>query len=100
MSLIGGTKEMRAKLKMLLALCLFSSNVYANHNYTTYYIDYSYDDKFFIISGSKFEAQLYCFNMMVGDPVVFLEGNVYGACVIAKILNLRTKQDCQVWCEY
>lgn len=87
------------KIIFVIALCLFSFNVYAN-NYTTYYIDYNHNDQLFIISGAKFTAMTYCFNMQEGDPVIFLDGNIYGACAIAKILNLRTKQDCQLWCEY
>lgn len=66
---------------------------------TEYEIEVSHNDELFIINGEKFEAQTYCFNMEKGDRVIFLEGSPYGACVSAKLLNLRTKKICDVWCE-
>ena len=66
---------------------------------TEYEIEDSYNDELFVINGEKFEAQTYCFNMEVGDKVIFLEGSPYGACASAKLLNLRTKNVCKVWCE-
>lgn len=66
---------------------------------TEYEIEVSHDDELFIINGEKFEAQTYCFNMEVGDKVIFLEGSEFGACATAEILNLRTKEICKLWCE-
>lgn len=66
---------------------------------TEYVIEVSHNDEFFIINGEKFEAKTYCFNMEEGDRVIFLDGSPYGACASAKILNLRTRQTCEVWCE-
>lgn len=66
---------------------------------TSYEIEVSYNDELFIINGEKFEAQAYCFNMEEGDKVIFLEGNPYGACASAILLNLRTQERCDVWCE-
>ena len=37
-------------------------------------------------------------NFNVGDPIVFLEGNPYGDCENAGILNLRTKDQCSLEC--
>jgi len=65
----------------------------------SYEIEVSHNDELFIINGEKFEAQTYCFNMEEGDPVIFLEGSPFGACANAVILNLRTREKCDVWCE-
>lgn len=81
----------------LLAIkVLFVTNATA---LTSYPIEVSYDDELFIINGEKYEAQTYCFNMKEGDRIVFLEGSAFGACVSEKLLNVRTKQICRVWCE-
>ena len=78
------------------ALLVVASTVSAA---TEYEIEVSHDDELFIINGEKYEAKTYCFNMEKGDRVIFLEGSPYGACASAKLLNLRTKQVCEVWCE-
>lgn len=64
-----------------------------------YTIETSHNDELFIINGEKFEAQTYCFNMEKDDEVMFLEGSPYGACASATLLNLRTREKCEVWCE-
>jgi len=64
-----------------------------------YYIEVSNNDEFFIINGERYEAKTYCFNMRVGDPIIFIEGSAHGICVSAKLLNLRTDNECRVWCE-
>lgn len=64
-----------------------------------YPIETAYNDELFIINGEKFEAKTYCFNMEEDDEVIFLEGSPFGACVSAKLLNLRTREKCEVWCE-
>jgi len=61
-------------------------------------IEVSHNDELFIINGEKFEATTYCFNMDKGDSVLFLEGSPFGACASAILLNLRTRQKCDVWC--
>lgn len=66
---------------------------------TEYEIEVSHNDELFIINGETFEAKTYCFDMQEGDRVIFLEGSAYGACATAEILNLRTKERCEVWCE-
>ena len=66
---------------------------------SSYEIEVSHNDELFIINGEKFEAQTYCFNMEVGDRVIFIEGSPHGACASAKLLNLRTQKVCEVWCE-
>lgn len=65
----------------------------------TYQIEVSHNDELFIINDERYDAKTYCFNMEEDDEVVFLEGSPYGACASAKLLNLRTKQTCEVWCE-
>lgn len=64
----------------------------------TYTIEASHNDEFFVIDGEKFEAKVYCLNFEEDDEVIFVDGNPY-ACVDAKILNLRTRDICEVWCE-
>ncbi len=66
---------------------------------TSYEIETSHNDELFIINGEKFEAKTYCFNMEVGDRVIFLSGSPFGACVLAEVLNLRTRRTCRLWCE-
>lgn len=65
----------------------------------SYEIEVSHNDELFIINGEKFEAQTYCFNMEEGDRVIFIEGSALGACASATLVNLRTKEKCEVWCE-
>jgi hypothetical protein len=65
----------------------------------SYEVEVSHNDELFVINGEKFEAQTYCFDIEEGDKVIFLEGSPYGACASAEILNLRTKEVCEVWCE-
>lgn len=86
---------MYAKVLGALAIA-FSTLVSAQ---TSYVIEESDDDEVFIINGEKFEAQTYCFDMREGDRVIFLSGSPYGACASAKLLNLRTRNICDVWCE-
>jgi hypothetical protein len=64
-----------------------------------YPIEASHNDEIFVINGEKFEAKTYCFNMEEDDEVMFLEGSPFGTCVSATLLNLRTRQKCEVWCE-
>ncbi len=89
---------MRKKLRWLLfgSLLAFVSVALA---VTSYEIEVSYNDELFIINGEKFEAKTYCFNMEEGDEVIFIDGSPYGACASAELLNLRTKERCEVWCE-
>jgi hypothetical protein len=65
----------------------------------SYEIEVLHNDELFVINGEKFEAKTYCFNMDEGDQVIFLEGSALGACVSAKLLNLRSREVCEVWCE-
>lgn len=65
----------------------------------SYEIEVSHNDELFVINGEKFEAKTYCFNMEEGDRVIFIEGSALGACASATLINLRTKQKCEVWCE-
>ena len=82
-------------------LAVLVSSAYAADKYVAdeYEIETSHNDVLFIINGEEFDAQGYCFNMEEGDRVIFLEGNPFGTCVLAKILNLRTKDVCVAWCE-
>lgn len=64
-----------------------------------YTIETSHNDELFIINGEKFEAQTYCFNMEKNDEVMFLNGGPFGACASATLLNLRTRDKCEVWCD-
>ena len=66
---------------------------------SAYMLEVSHNDEFFIINDQKFSAQTYCFNMEEGDPVLFIDGNAMGVCATATVVNLRTKNVCQLWCE-
>jgi hypothetical protein len=68
-------------------------------NRDSYEIEVSHNDELFIINGEKFEAKTYCFNMEEGDQVIFIEGSALGACATATVVNLRTKNKCELWCE-
>jgi hypothetical protein len=80
----------------ILAITLPPHRAYALE---TYVIEVSHNDELFIINGEKFEAQSYCFDVEAGDPVVFIDGSPNGVCVSATVLNLRTQEKCDVWCE-
>ena len=64
-----------------------------------YEIEKAINDEKFIINGELFEAQTYCLGWEEGDRVIFVEGSAYGACASAKLLNRRTGEICDVWCE-
>lgn len=64
-----------------------------------YVVEAAVDDETFVINGSVFKAKTYCFGFRKGDRIQFLEGSPLGACVSAKILNLRAEKTCDVWCE-
>lgn len=68
-------------------------------NRDSYEIEVSHNDELFIINGEKFKAKTYCFNMEEGDQVIFIEGSALGACATATVVNLRTKNKCELWCE-
>lgn len=65
----------------------------------SYEIEVAHNDELFVINGEKFEAQTYCLGWEEGDEVIFLDGSPYGACASATLLNLRTREKCDVWCE-
>ena len=65
----------------------------------SYEIEVAHNDELFVINGEKFEAQTYCLGWEEGDQVLFLDGSPYGACASATLLNLRTREKCNVWCE-
>jgi hypothetical protein len=65
----------------------------------SYEIEMAHNDELFIINGEKFEAQTYCLGWEEGDEVLFLDGSPFGACASAELLNLRTREKCDLWCE-
>jgi hypothetical protein len=62
-------------------------------------VEASANDEVFVINGEVYKAQTYCFNLLEGDHVLFVEGSEYGACASAELLVRRTGQICKVWCE-
>jgi hypothetical protein len=62
-------------------------------------IQASANDEWFLINGEKYQAKTYCFNFEKGDQVKFIDGSPYGVCISAKLVDLRTNQICEVWCE-
>ena len=85
--------------KILLALVLVFAHCTSTSSVDVYEIQVSKDDEIFVINNELFKAQTYCFQMEVGDQVIFIEGSPLGACVSAEVLNLRTKNRCRLWCE-
>lgn len=79
-----------------LGIWLFAGGAFA---LTSYEIEVSHNDELFVINGEKFEAKIYCFNMEEGDRVIFLKGSPLGLCMSATLVNLRTRNKCEVWCE-
>jgi hypothetical protein len=59
----------------------------------------SQNDATFIGDREKYEAKTNCFNMEDGIPLTYVEGSAFGACLSAVIVNQRTDQQCEVWCE-
>jgi len=51
--------------------CLFAAASMSSA-ITSYEIEVSYDDEFFIINGEKFQAKTYCFGMEESDKVIFV----------------------------
>ena len=41
----------------------------------SYEVEVSHNDELFIINGEKYEAKTYCFNIEVGDQVIFIDGS-------------------------
>ena len=83
----------------MLAILLTAISCTATSSADVYEIQVSKDDEIFVINDEVFKAKTYCFNMLPGDQVIFLDGSPNGACVSAEILNLRTKDRCNLWCE-
>lgn len=84
--------------KAFFAIFIAASPILAWGGYS-YTIETSYNDEFFIINGEKYEAKAYCFDMEEEDEVVFIEGSPLGVCVSATVVNLRTRDRCELWCE-
>lgn len=59
----------------------------------------SVDDETFVINGEIFKAKTYCFGIMKGDEIIFVDGNANGACSSASFVVLRNSRKCEVWCE-
>jgi len=67
-------------------------------NRERYEIETAQNDALFVINGEVFDAQTYCLGWKEGDEILFLDGSPHGACVEATLLNLRTREKCDVWC--
>ena len=80
----------------IILILLIISNAVAITEYT---IEMAYKDELFIINGSKFKAQTYCFGWDVGDRVIFIEGSPLGVCSYAKLYNITKRNECRLWCE-
>lgn len=90
---------MKTKTILIAILLACSTQLSFGQSYRwEYEIETSHNDELFIINGEKYEAKTYCFDMEEGDRVIFLDGSPYGVCVSATLLNLRTRNKCEVWC--
>ena len=85
--------------RIVLALLLVAASYTTTSAVDMYEIQVSKNDEIFVINDELCKAKTYCFQMEVGDQVIFLEGSPYGACASAEVLNLRTKKRCELWCE-
>lgn len=65
----------------------------------SYLLQATVNDETFVINGEVFEAKTYCFNFQQGDRVIFISGSPFGVCLSAELLNMRTGNVCEVWCE-
>lgn len=63
-----------------------------------YTIEKRLPDGRLLINEVDFSMRSMCLNFTPGDPIVFLEGDPYGDCKNAEILNLRTKDLCSLEC--
>lgn len=52
----------------------------------------------FLINGQIFEAISPCSKVYKGDKVVFVEGDPNGNCALAKFIDAKTKEHCEVFC--
>ena len=78
-------------------LVFFTSTVFADEAYT---VQSSFNDQDFIINEIEYSAKSFCPDFTLGDQVIFLTGNPNGSCTDAMIMNARTNQICDVWCQY
>ena len=79
--------------------CVVNTNTKRSTRSLSYKIEKSINDEKFLVNGELFSAQTYCFGFYEGDQVKFIEGSAFGACATAKILNLRSGEVCDLWCE-
>lgn len=52
----------------------------------------------FVINNQFFEAKSACAEFEKSDPIMFIDGDPYGDCDTAIILNLINKKRCEVTC--
>lgn len=67
-------------------------------NSKRYTVQVSHNDEFFVINDEEFTSKTYCFDLNVGDEVIFTEEQPNGICVSTEILNMRTLKSCRLWC--
>jgi hypothetical protein len=63
-------------------------------------VESAISDTDLLINGIQYSAKDVCYNFQVGDQVEFLTGNPSGNCTEAIILNMRSNESCDVWCQY
>lgn len=52
----------------------------------------------FIINKNHYTARDSCPDVKRGDPVRFTEGSPSGFCISSVFVNMRTGNECSVWC--
>ena len=68
-------------------------------NSSSYVVQQAIADEFFVINDNRYRARTYCFNLDVGDQVLFTDGSPYGACSSASVVILKNRDRCDLWCE-
>jgi hypothetical protein len=63
-------------------------------------VESAVNDTDLLINGIQYSAKDVCYNFQVGDQVEFLTGDPSGQCTDALIVNMRSNESCDVWCQY
>jgi hypothetical protein len=85
------------KILFVFIFTFLITNIFAK-TIEVYEVEFSHNNELFIIDDEKFEEKRYC-DVEAEDEVIFIEGGPDEACVSAIFINLRTKEECEVWCD-
>jgi peroxiredoxin len=89
---------MRICRAFIITLLLLPFTLHAADEF--YFIDSVVDSINLVINGNQFAAKGFCHDFQFGDQVIFLSGDPDGTCTEALLMNQRTNETCNVWCQY